>query len=326
MNPKLWLITAILLVSIHPAEAQEPFNTQHRAKLYRIGVIGNVRAPSREASPWSAFRQGLSERGWIGGRNVVIEYRHAEGEVERFPAFAAELVRLKVDLIVAISSQAVNAAKQATNDIPIVMVYAGDPVLGNLVSSLARPGANVTGLTFVVGPEIVGKYLELLKETVPKLSNVAVLFHEATQGTFLREEQAAANVLAVKVHPVEVKSFNDLQGAFDAMVRERGAPRLGAGCGAPEPYSVSPEGPDKKTNIFSPPRDVADSLKKNRARVSGPGAKSGCTLQVGIQRERRLDPDSDDSHSRRARCALRARRPAPPFRVPIPYRCSGDFR
>ena len=207
MKKLFWLLTAILLVSIHRAEAQEPFNTQRSAKLYRIGVLGNVRAPSREASQWSAFRQGLIERGWIEGRNVVIEYRQTEGQVERFPAFAAELVRLKVDLIIAIGSPAVNAAKQATSDIPIVMVYGGDAVLGNLVSSLAQPGGNVTGLTFIVGPEIVGKYLELLKETVPKLSNVAMLFYESTRRTFLREAQAAANVLAIKLHPVEVKSF-----------------------------------------------------------------------------------------------------------------------
>jgi ABC-type uncharacterized transport system substrate-binding protein len=223
MNPKLfWLITAILLFSPHRAEAQEPSSTQQTAKLYRIGVLTNVRASSPEVIHlWSAFSQGLSERGWIEGRNIIIEYQQAEGQLERFPSLAAELVRLKVNLIVAVSSLGVQAAKQATSQIPIVMIYAADPVGGNLVSSLARPGANVTGQTFIVSPEIVGKYLELLKEAVPKLSNVAVLFHEDTRPTFLSEAQAAATVLTIRLHHFEVRSSNDLEGAFAAMVRER---------------------------------------------------------------------------------------------------------
>jgi len=207
MNPKFfWLLTAILLVSPHRAEAQEPFNTQQPSKLYRIGVLTNVRVTSPEVIHlWSAFRQGLSERGWLEGRNIVIEDRQAEGQLERFPSLAAELVRLKVDLIVAVSSLGVQTAKEATSQIPIVMIYAADPVGGNLVSSLARPGGNVTGPTFIVSPEIVGKYLELLKEAVPKLSNVAVLFHEDTRPTFLSEAQAAAKVLTVKLHAFEVE-------------------------------------------------------------------------------------------------------------------------
>ena len=126
MNPKLfWLITAILLAFLHRAEAQEPSSTRQTAKLYRIGVLTNVRATNSEASRlWSAFRQGLSERGWIEGRNIVSEYRQAEGQLERFSSLAAELVRLKVDLIVAVSSLGVQAAKQATSQIPIVMIYA----------------------------------------------------------------------------------------------------------------------------------------------------------------------------------------------------------
>jgi len=220
MNPKFfWLFTAFLLVSPHRAEAQEPFNTQQPSKLYRIGVLTNVRVTSPEVIHlWSAFRQGLSERGWLEGRNIVIEDRQAEGQLERFPSLAAELVRLKVDLIVAVSSLGVQTAKEATSQIPIVMIYAADPVGGNLVSSLARPGGNVTGPTFIVSPEIVGKYLELLKEAVPKLSNVAVLFHEDTRPTFLSEAQAAAKVLTVKLHAFEVRRSNDLENAFAAMI------------------------------------------------------------------------------------------------------------
>ena len=176
MNPKLfWLLTAFLLVSPHRAEAQEPSSTQHTVKLYRIGVLTNVRATNPEASRlWSAFRQGLSERGWIEGRNIVSEYRQAEGQLERFPSLAAELVRLKVDLIVAVSSLGVQAAKQATSQIPIVMIYAADPVGGNLVPAWHDQGQMLRDrrLLSVLNS---GKYLELLKEAVPKLSNVAIL-------------------------------------------------------------------------------------------------------------------------------------------------------
>src|SRR5215471_1349255 len=112
MNPKFfWLITVVLLASLHRPEAQERFNTQQTPKVYRIGVLTNVRVSSPEVIHlWSAFRQGLSERGWIEGKNIIIEYRQAEGQLERFPALAGELVRLKVDLIVAVSSLGVQAA------------------------------------------------------------------------------------------------------------------------------------------------------------------------------------------------------------------------
>jgi ABC-type uncharacterized transport system substrate-binding protein len=212
----LILIAAVLLTVAVIAEAQQP------AKVYRIGALTNVPPNAPEASPlWSAFRQRLSERGWVEGRNVVIEYRQAEGQVERFPSLAAELVGLKVDLIVTVSTLGARAAKQATDAIPIVMVFAGDAVEEGLIASLARPGANVTGLTFIVGPEIVGKYLELLKEAVPKVSRMAVLYHQATRPMFLREAQAAAQVLAVKLQPFEVQSPNELESAFVAMTMER---------------------------------------------------------------------------------------------------------
>jgi putative ABC transport system substrate-binding protein len=152
---------------------------------------------------------------------VVIEYRWAEGRVERFPSLAAELVSLKPDLIVAVSTLGARAAKQATSAIPIIMVYVGDPVEEDLVASLARPSDNVTGLSFFAGPEIAGKYLELLKEAVPKVSRAAVLFHQATRPVFLREAQAAAQALAVKFQPLEVRSPNDLEDAFAAMTRGR---------------------------------------------------------------------------------------------------------
>jgi putative tryptophan/tyrosine transport system substrate-binding protein len=215
MNKKVigLAICAVLLAFGVSAKAQQ-------AKVYRIGVLSNATGP--EVLPlWEAFRQGLRDRGWVEGKNVVIEYRWAEGRVERFPSLAAELVSLKPDLIVAVSTLGARAAKQATSAIPIIMVYVGDPVEEDLVASLARPSDNVTGLSFFAGPEIAGKYLELLKEAVPKVSRAAVLFHQATRPVFLREAQAAAQALAVKFQPLEVRSPNDLEDAFAAMTRGR---------------------------------------------------------------------------------------------------------
>jgi putative ABC transport system substrate-binding protein len=136
-----------------------------------------VGAPAASAHLVEAFRQGLRELGYVEGKNLVIEQRRAEGRVERLPDLPAELVRLKVDVILASAGQAIPAAKNATGTIPIVTAATVDPVESGLVASLARPGGNITGLTFTVGPEIAGKRLELLKEAVPKASRVAVLLN-----------------------------------------------------------------------------------------------------------------------------------------------------
>jgi putative ABC transport system substrate-binding protein len=217
MRKSLFLLLIIVgLGGGATTDAQQP------TKVYRIGILTGVPPTTPEALPlWEAFRQGLSERGWVEGQNVIIEYRRAEGQVERYPSLAADLLGLKVDLIVAVSTLGARAAKQATSAIPIVMVYVGDPVGEGLVASLARPGGNITGLTFIIGPEIVGKYLALLKEAVPKVSRVAVLFHQATRPIFLKEAQAVAQVLAVKLQLLQVRSPNELEGAFAAMSRER---------------------------------------------------------------------------------------------------------
>jgi len=205
-----------LLAVPSTAAAQQP------GKVYRIGVLSNAPPTTPEVSRlWGAFRQGLRERGWVEGQNVVIERRLSEGQVERLPSLAAELVSLKADIIVAVGNAGARAAKQATSAIPIVMVYALDPVADGLVASLARPGGNITGVTFVVGPEIVGKHLELLKEAVPKVSRVAVLLHPDRRAILLGETQAAAQALAVKLQPLEVRSPDELEGAFAAMTRER---------------------------------------------------------------------------------------------------------
>ncbi|HEY7676461.1 MAG TPA: ABC transporter substrate-binding protein [Candidatus Methylomirabilis sp.] len=206
-----------ILVAPLTADAQQP------AKVYRIGVLASAPPTTPEVSRlWEAFRQGLGERGWVEGQNVVIESRWSEGQVERFPALAAEIVRLNVDLIFAVGTPGALAAKQATSVIPIVMAYVGDPVEQGLVASLARPGGNVTGLTFLVGPEIAGKYLELLKEAVPKASRVAVLLNPTGRfSAILKQTQAAAQALAVKLQPIKVRSPNELEGAFAAMARGR---------------------------------------------------------------------------------------------------------
>ena len=209
---------AVLLAAPLAAEGQQA------GRVYRIGVIANAPPTTPEVSRnWEAFRRALSDRGWVEGQSFVAEYRWAEGRLERFPSLASELVSLKVDLIVAGSPVAARAAKQATSTIPIVMVYVFDPVGVGIITSLARPGGNVTGVAFGTGPEIVGKYLELLREAVPKASRVAVLMNPDSPSSpvLLRETQAAARALAVTLQLLEVRKADDLEGAFAAMTRER---------------------------------------------------------------------------------------------------------
>ena len=155
-----------LLVAPLAAEAQQA------AKVARIGFLGTNRAVARRHV--DAFLQGLRDLGYVEGRNLVIEYRDAEGKLERLPALAAELVALKVDVIVAATTPGALAAKQATKTVPIVFAVAADPVTDGLVASLARPGGNVTGSSYL-GPDLIGKLLELLKQAVPGVGRVAVL-------------------------------------------------------------------------------------------------------------------------------------------------------
>jgi putative ABC transport system substrate-binding protein len=216
------------LVTPLASDAQQP------AKVYRIGFLGSsMSAPTEDTHPqecpimgcpnWQPWVEGLRERGYIPGQNLVIECRWTEGRDERAPAFLAELVRLKVDLIVATNTPNVHAAKQATSAIPIVMVYVADPVASGLVPSLARPGGNVTGVSFTAGPEIVGKHLELLKDAVPALSRAAVLLNPASPMTtiFLREAQAAARALGLALQSYEIRDSQEIEGAFAAMTKAR---------------------------------------------------------------------------------------------------------
>jgi putative ABC transport system substrate-binding protein len=169
-----------------------------------------------------AFRQGLRELGYVEGQNIAIESRWTESKDDRFPALAADLVRSKVDVIVAETGAATRAAQQATRTIPIVMSLVNDPVGTGLVASLARPGGNVTGLT-IMSPDLVGKQLELLKEVVPKMSRVALLRHpdNPASAAQLREAEAAAQALGLRLQTLEARSPQEIDGAFAAMTRER---------------------------------------------------------------------------------------------------------
>jgi ABC-type uncharacterized transport system substrate-binding protein len=196
---------------------------QQAAKIARIGFLALNLAPSLHLR--EAFRQGLRDLGYVEGRSLVIEYRDAEGKPERLPALAAELVALKVDVILASGEPHALAAKQATKTIPIVFTVAADPVASGLVTSLARPGGNVTGLSSVA-PELVGKRLELLKQAVPGVSRVAVLWQpggadERTEKDLLKEAEVVARTLGVRLQFVEARGPADFDRAFSDMTRAR---------------------------------------------------------------------------------------------------------
>jgi putative ABC transport system substrate-binding protein len=170
-----------------------------------------------------AYRQGLRDLGWIEGQNIVIEYRFAEGETERFPDLAAELVKLKVDCIVSFGVAATRAAKQATGTIPIIMGNADDdPVRHGLVTSLARPGGNVTGFTNI-GSDLAGKRVELLKEILPKMSRLSILFDSRALAAeiFIKETEAAAKPLGMQVRSLGVRAPEELDDVFRNAIKER---------------------------------------------------------------------------------------------------------
>jgi len=206
---------ALLLALSFPAEAQQP------TKIPRIGYL-IVAFPSTSPARTEAFRQGLRELGYVEGKNIVIEYRYAEGKRDRLPALAAELARLKVDVIVSGGPQTTRSAKQATVTIPIVMAADSDPVGNGFVASLAHPGSNITGLATLT-PEISGKRLEVLKETVPKLSRLAVLGSSTEPGNALslRETELTAGAVGVQIQYLEVPDPKDIGTAFHAASRGR---------------------------------------------------------------------------------------------------------
>jgi putative tryptophan/tyrosine transport system substrate-binding protein len=207
--------SAVLFAAPLAAEAQPA------GKVYCIGVLEPT-SMALNAANLDAFRQGLRELGYVEGRNMRIEYRSADGRSERFPDLAAELVRLKVDVILTRGTPAVMAAKNATGTIPVVMAASGDPVLSGIVSSLARPGGNVTGLSAVV-VEVSGKRLELIREVAPGVSRVAALFNMSNPNDALqwKEIETAAPSLRVQLQLLDVRKPSDFAGAFDAAVKGR---------------------------------------------------------------------------------------------------------
>jgi putative ABC transport system substrate-binding protein len=197
-----------------------PSWAQQKGRIWRIGFLWD--SPTVFPDAIEAFRQGLRELGYVEGRNITIEYRWAEGKPDRIRELAAELVKLKVDVIVAPSSIYTGAAKQATSIIPIVFMSHADPLGSGHVSSLARPGGNATGLTIMMTETNV-KGLELLKEAVPKLARVAIVWDPATpsHGPGLKAVEAAGPSLRLRILSVPVRSANEYASAFTTMIRER---------------------------------------------------------------------------------------------------------
>ena len=210
----IWLLATVFLATASAAEAQQA------KKRPRIGVLSSRLGPlpTREG----AFQESLRKLGYVEGQSITIEYRYAEERLDRLPELVAELVHSKVDVIVAVSTPAIEAAKNATNTIPIIMAGVSDPVGTGFVASLARPGGNVTGLS-LQSPELSGKRLELLKEVIPKLSRVAFLVHRQDPGhrLFVKEAQDAGQSLGMQIQPLAVAGFEEIEGIFPAMVRER---------------------------------------------------------------------------------------------------------
>jgi putative ABC transport system substrate-binding protein len=207
------LLLTVLLLTV--AEAQQP------TKIPRIGFL-NAATPSAILARYEAFRRGLRELGYVEGKNIVIEYRYAEGKLDRLQELAVELVRLKVDVIVTAGPSATRSAKGATATIPVVMAFDYDPVGSGAIANLARPGGNITGLSALY-PEMSGKRLELLKEIVPKLSRVAILGSSTQPGNAqaVKEMELAAGALGTQLQYLEVGAPKEIESAFRAAIQGR---------------------------------------------------------------------------------------------------------
>ncbi len=221
----LSVLGALLLALSLPVEAQQA------KKVPRIGYLDGV-SLSVNAARTEAFRQGLRELGYVEGKNIVIEWRSADGKPDRLPALVAELIRLKVDIIVSTGAAVTRRAKEATSTIPIVMTQDSDPVGSGFVASLARPGGNITGLSNFA-PELSGKRLELLREVVPKLSRVAVLGTSTgtTYAVVIRELELAAKALKLQIQFLDVLDSKDIETAFRAANKGRAQAVLTLGSG-----------------------------------------------------------------------------------------------
>jgi putative ABC transport system substrate-binding protein len=216
MDRRRFLLTSLAGAFAAPLASQ----AQQAVKVSRIGFLSP--RSSSDVGRLAAFRQGLRELGYVEGQNIAIESRWAEGTYDRLPGLADELVRLKVDVIVTYAAPAIQAAKRATGTIPIVMAGAIDPVASGLVTSVARPGGNITGLS-LIAPDLVGKQLAILKEVVPMVSRVALLGNPANTGTApqLQNAQDAARALAMRLQLLEARGPSEIDSAFAAMIKER---------------------------------------------------------------------------------------------------------
>jgi putative tryptophan/tyrosine transport system substrate-binding protein len=240
------VLSTMLFALSYSASAQQP------KKVSRIGYL-SAQEPALESTRSEAIRRTLREFGYIDGQNIAFEYRYAEGKIDRFPELAAELVRLKVDIIVVSAGGGyIQAAKNATKTIPIVMTGVGtDPVKAGLIESLARPGGNVTGLTNL-NPELGGKRLELLKEAVPKVTRVAVLYDPANTPSVIEVKEnlpVPAGALRLTIQPWEVRGGDDFDRALAAMGKQR-----------PDGLYAAPSGPLMITNG----KRIADFALKSR--------------------------------------------------------------
>jgi putative ABC transport system substrate-binding protein len=213
---RLMALAVVLVLSVRAPLAAE---TQHAGKIYRVGLL----SPTSQSLGLEGFREGLRTLGYVEGRNIIVEHRSAEGRFDRLPRLAAELVQLRVDVIVAVVTQASLAAKNATTTIPIVMLGVGDPVGAGLVTSLAQPGGNVTGTSFQ-NVEVAGKSLELLRGVIPKLRVVTVLWNPANQvfqAQMVKETEVAARSLGIQRRMLAARDASELDQAFAAMSGER---------------------------------------------------------------------------------------------------------
>src|SRR5215468_7290613 len=213
MSKKVFLGVAIfsLIAWLCPAEAQQS------KKVARLGYVSASGGPASPDARFEVFRQGLRDLGYIEGKNILLEVRYAEGKQDRFPSLVADLVELKVDVLLLTTLPGIRAAKQATKTIPIVIITAQDPVATGIVDSLAHPGGNITGLTRLTR-ELSGKRLELLKEVVPKISRVGVLWEPPNRPGILvsgfKDYEAAAPALKMQLQSLKVRGSNDFEGAF----------------------------------------------------------------------------------------------------------------
>jgi len=220
---RITTLLAIGILFLDLAVISAPLVAQTRAAgtIPLVGLIGEF-PPSHPFI--AAFRQGLRELGYTEGQSIAVEYRNAQGALDRVPEFAAELIRLKVDILVVGGTVSAQRAKAQTTTVPIVFATAGDPVSTGLVASLARPGGNATGMS-ILGPELSGKQLELLKAVVPQISRIAVLYNplSGAAGAALNSTREAARVLVVELEVLEVRKPHEVPGAFSSLTRHAGA-------------------------------------------------------------------------------------------------------